>query len=57
MDIFWYGFENNYSPKEVSLVMGETEDRVEALFRNFERKRVTTEYLRMSPVRDYFQGK
>ncbi len=54
MDIFWLGFENGYPAKEVGLVMGETEERVEALFRNFERKRLTTEYLRMAPVRDYF---
>jgi NAD+ synthase len=54
MDIYWYGFENGYSPKEVSKVMGETEERVEALFRNFERKRKTTEYLRMAPIRDYY---
>jgi NAD+ synthase len=54
MDRYWYGFENGYSPKEVAVVMGETEERVTALFRNFERKRRTTEYLRMSPVRDYF---
>ncbi|MBE0654673.1 MAG: NAD(+) synthase [Bacteroidales bacterium] len=56
MDRYWYGFENGYPPKEVAEVMGETEDRVEALFRNFERKRKTTEYLRMGPVRDYFSG-
>jgi NAD+ synthase len=56
MDIFWFGFENGYTPEEVALVMGETRDRVEALFRNFERKRKTTEYLRMSPIRDYYQG-
>lgn len=54
MDIFWFGFENGYSAAEVGKVMGETEERVQALFRNFERKRQTTEYLRMSPVRDYF---
>ena len=53
MDRFWYGFENGYSAKEVGVVMGETEERVAALYRNFERKRKTTEYLRMSPVRDY----
>lgn len=53
MDRFWYGFENGYSAKEVAVVMGETEERVAALYRNFERKRKTTEYLRMSPVRDY----
>lgn len=54
MDRYWYGFENGYSPKEVAEVMGETEQRVEALFRNFERKRKTTEYLRMGPIRDYY---
>jgi len=56
MDRFWYGFENGYSPKEVAAVMDETPERVEALFLNFERKRKTTEYLRMSPVRDYYQS-
>ena len=54
MDIYWYGFENGYTPQEVASVMGETAERVDALFRNFERKRKTTEYLRMPPVRDYF---
>lgn len=55
MDRFWYGFENGYSPAEVAKVMDETPERVEALFLNFERKRKTTEYLRMGPVRDYYQ--
>ncbi len=54
MDIYWYGFENEYTPGEVASVMGETTERIDALFRNFERKRKTTEYLRMPPVRDYF---
>lgn len=53
MDLYWYGFENNYPAEEVGKVMGETTERVEALYRNFERKRKTTEYLRMPPVRDY----
>jgi NAD+ synthase len=56
MDRFWFGFENGYTAAEVAAVMGETPERVEALFRNFERKRKTTEYLRMPPVRDYFHG-
>ena len=56
MDCYWFGFENGYSPKEVAEAMGETEERVEALFRNFSRKQRTTEYLRMPPVRDYFGG-
>jgi NAD+ synthase len=54
MDRFWYGFENDYSADEVASVMGETKERVEALNRNFERKRKTTEYLRMPPIKDYF---
>ncbi len=54
MDLYWYGFENGYSPKEVGVVMGETEDRVLALFNNFQRKQKTTEYLRMPPVKDYY---
>jgi NAD+ synthase len=49
MDLYWYGFENGYSPREVGEVMGETEERVTALFRNFQRKRKTTEYLRIDP--------
>lgn len=54
MDRFWYGFENGYPAEEVAKVMGETTERVEALFRNFERKRNTTAYLRTEPLRDYW---
>src|SRR5512140_3595682 len=54
MDRFWYGFENGYSPEEVAEVMGETKDKVKDLYTNFERKKKTTDYLRMSPIRDYF---
>ncbi len=54
MDRYWYGFENGYSPKEVAEVMGESEQKVKDLFGNFERKKKTTEYLRMSPIRDYY---
>jgi NAD+ synthase len=56
MDRFWYGFENGYPADEVASVMGETAERVEALYRNFERKRKTTEYLRMPPIRNYYQS-
>ncbi|MCA1756301.1 MAG: NAD(+) synthase [Bacteroidales bacterium] len=54
MDRYWYGFENGYPAIEVVEVMGETEERVEALFRSFKRKQQTTEYLRIPPVRDYY---
>jgi len=54
MDPYWYAFENDFPPAEVAEVMGETEERIKALFRNFERKKVTTDYLRMNPVRTYY---
>ncbi len=54
MDRYWYGYEKGYTPEEVAEVMGENVDKVKALFNNFERKKRTTEYLRMSPIRDYF---
>jgi NAD+ synthase len=54
MDIYWFGFENGYNPEDVAEVMGTTVENVKALYGNFERKRRTTEYLRLSPVRDYY---
>lgn len=54
MDLYWFGYENDYSPAEVASVMGETEERVTALYANFKRKKRTTDYLRLSPVRDYY---
>jgi len=56
MDRYWYGYENGYSPKEVAAVMDETEEHVAAMFVNFDRKYKTTEYLRMPPVREYYNG-
>jgi NAD+ synthase len=53
MDIYWYGFENGYSVEEVATAMGEPVDRIKTLYRNFERKTKTTEYLRMPPIKDY----
>jgi NAD+ synthase len=54
MDRYWFGFENGYSAEEVAEVMGESKEHVKALFSNFERKKKTTEYLRMSPIRDFY---
>lgn len=51
MDRYWYGFENGYPPHEIAKVMGESEETVNSLFRNFERKKRTTEYLRMGAIR------
>ena len=53
MDILWYGYENGYAAAEVAEVMGMTEKDVELIFKNFNRKKLTTDYLRMSPIKDY----
>jgi NAD+ synthase len=53
MDILWYGYENGYTAAEVATEMDMKEADIESIFRNFARKQLTTDYLRMSPIRDY----
>ena len=53
MDLIWYGFENGYAPAEVAPVLGKTEDEIKSTYSNFIRKQKTTEYLRMSPIKDF----
>jgi NAD+ synthase len=53
LDLYWYAFINNLDKTEVAEVMNESPDNVEAIFRNFERKKRSTEYLRMAPITDY----
>jgi NAD+ synthase len=50
MDLYWYGFENGYSPEEVGKVMGRPVEDVEHIYKNMERKQKTTAYLRMKPI-------
>jgi len=50
MDLIWYGWENSYSAKEVGVVMGQSTSEIESIYKNFERKKKTTEYLRMKPI-------
>ena len=50
MDLIWYGWENNYPPEEVGDVMGRTAEEIKNIYKSFERKRKTTEYLRMRPI-------
>ena len=52
MDLLWYGYENNYDPSEVGSVMGFSAEEIKSIFENFKRKHETTEYLRLSPLRD-----
>ena len=51
MDLIWYAFENNISPQEVGSVMGKTADEIKLIFNNLSRRKVTTDYLRMAPVK------
>lgn len=50
MDLIWYGWENGYPADEVGKVMDKSTQDIENIYRNFERKRKTTEYLRMRPI-------
>ena len=50
MDLMWYGWENGYSEEEVGKVLNRSVTDVQNIFKNFERKRRTTEYLRMRPI-------
>lgn len=50
MDLIWYGWENNYPAEEVGKVMDKTAVEIENIYKSFERKKKTTEYLRMKPI-------
>jgi NAD+ synthase len=50
MDLIWYGWENYYPAEEVGKVMNKSKEEIENIYKNFERKRKTTEYLRMKPI-------
>ena len=51
MDLLWYAFENGIDPKEVESITGKTTDEIILIFKNFNRKQNTTEYLRMYPIK------
>lgn len=53
MDLLWYAYENNCNISEVSSELNLTEDEILRVFSNFTRKKKTTEYLKLSPIRDY----
>ena len=50
MDILWYAFENHVSPEEVAAEMSMTVDAVKKIYVSFERKQLTTDYLRRAPI-------
>lgn len=50
LDLYWYAFENHYSPEEVGRIMGNAPDEINRIYQGFDRKIKTTEYLRMAPL-------
>ena len=50
MDLILYGMENNYSIKQIASAAEKSEEEINNILRNLERKRNTTEYLRTSPI-------
>jgi len=53
LDLLWYGWENDYQPEEVGKALELTADQVAHVYKTFERKKNTTDYLRRSPIKDY----
>ena len=51
MDLIWYAMENNISPDIVGKTLGKTLDEIKFAYNNLERKKKTTEYLRMAPIK------
>jgi NAD+ synthase len=47
MDLLWFGQENDYSPSEVAQALDLTEEQVARAYRNFQRKKAATNYLRV----------
>ena len=50
MDLSWYGWENDYDAAEVADILGKTKEEIENVYKNFARKKKTTDYLRRSPI-------
>jgi NAD+ synthase len=50
MDLIWYALEHNIDPEEVGKVLNKTTDEIKRIYNNLNRKKRTTEYLRMSPI-------
>lgn len=53
MDLLWFGWESNYPPEEVADVLNKSVEEIRNIYKNFERKRNTTEYLRSAPIYQY----
>ena len=52
-ELLWYAYENKCDPAQVGEVLGMTAGEIERNYRNFERRSITTDYLRTPPINDY----
>lgn len=50
MDVTWHAWENNYPAAELAEQLNKNEEEIKSIYQSFERKRKTTEYLRMPPI-------
>jgi NAD+ synthase len=50
MDLLWYAWENKYEPEDLATYFNKPITEVENIYKSFERKKKTTEYLRKSPI-------
>jgi len=53
LDLLWFGWENDYQPEEVGKALNLSADQVAGVYKTFERKKKTTEYLRKAPIKNY----
>lgn len=50
MDLIWHAWEENYPAAELAKELNKDAGEIKSIYQSFERKRKTTEYLRMSPI-------
>lgn len=50
MDLILYGWENGYDAAEIASTLGKSAIEIENVFKNFNRKKETTAYLRKHPI-------
>lgn len=50
MDLIWHAWENNYPYSELAKDLNKDDEEIKNIYQSFERKRKTTEYLRMPPI-------
>ncbi len=53
LDLLWYAYENKVDPNDAGQVMEMSGEEISAIYRNFERRYLTTSYLRRPPINDY----